>query len=390
MQNKIKIPQLEICPELEHLTIEEIERLQDEYLEGSIKVKDLMEKYDLSGFTYNALRGKLPPKIDRSMACPECNTYGVAAIQGRYTSLGKTHCPVCNKKLVCDFRPSFSRISNFVNIPRSLSNITPTIEPSFWDNEFEFEFKETYLTYDEFIDLNVEQRVFLASIIRTCLSEDMQVIKGEEISSFKICPTYQYFEEIVNSLVSKKVIPTDKLNSLRIYIHESLSEIMFLPFDNRGVDSLALLELWKKIAYHEVVEYYTYKLLDINLPVNIGDKAELTINTLLEKLSVSQIFNLIYWSVKDACEFIVAGRGTKKHAANTVLYNCLKKSERWLQSDYPIKTYNRPKLHCPQSEMSAYFFDSVLGIGDQGFYDTPSIELIEQRFSISLDDNVEN
>lgn len=88
--------------------------------------------------------------------------------------------------------------------------------------------------------------------------------------------------------------------------------------------------------------------------------------------SVSQIYGIIWCAVADASKLYLEKGISKKHAANSVIGACERYAERAKINGWDLTQYNRIK-DLPQSELSLFYFNRVLGIGEMGFRVPPTV-----------------
>lgn len=368
---EIQQPNINIHPDIAHLGNDQIDEMRNDYLNGEIKVKEIMAKYELSGFHPSVFYKRIPPKVDKTMACPVCNVFAIRLFQGKAVPLGDPFCPDCGQSLISEINPE--KRARELRVIKKESRVI-----EYCDTVIEVPLLNAKLTREIFSQLSFEQKVFLGTAIALCVGEDMTILEGEEIIHKKICPTLQYFRYLTDSLVTSGLLPSNDLWRTRIFVDSDLTKELMLPNDQFGANYDEQFELWKTMAYHEVAECYFNKLEGIINRNTIGKKGVLTIKSLINELSVAQIFYLLYKSHKNVCVFIVNKNVTKPHAANTLLYNCLKTKDRFKQNGWDIFAYNRYQNFCSQSEMSSYLFDKILRIGDKGFTHRPCLEIIKE------------
>lgn len=375
---QIKDPSIELHPDISHLTHEQIDDMRNDYQNGEIKVKDIMAKYEISGFHPSIFYKRIPPKVDRDMACPVCNVYSIRLLQGKGHPFSTPFCPDCGQTLISEINPE--KRARELRVLRKESMLV-----GYYDIMTEVKFLKAKLTRELFNQLTFEQKVFLGAVVASCIGEDMAILEGEELNNKKVSPTGHYHNYMVDSLVISGVLPSNDLWRTRIHVDNELAKELMFPDDKFGANLDEQLELWKTMAYHEIADYYSFTMEGISLKTAIGQKGRLTIKALIDELSVAQIFFLIYTSSKDACEFIVKAKGSRPHAANTVLYNCLKKKDRFQQNGWNIRSFFRPVNYCPQSEMSSYLFDKILRIGDKGYTERPCLDIINKATDAAIE-----
>jgi hypothetical protein len=367
--DKIRKPSIEIDPCLAHLSDEELEQLQKDYIKGAESNKMLMQRYGIIGIHYNALRKKVPPLVDTTMGCPECNVWAVRNISSKGLEPDEPVCYECGQELICHFDPEL-RVRQ-LRIERN-----EVMLYNYMGREIEIPYLEAKLSTEKFMKLPLEHKVFLGAIIANCIGEDMQLIKGDDIARHKLCPTPDYYNDLLKSLVEMGVLPSVELWRTKITVDEHVSERVLDPDFWFPFDTDEHFELWKMMAYHEVVEYYNLRMSDIGLRTDFGKKGQSHIEGLLKELGVGQVFNLIYRSTRNVCEIIVKENVTRTHMANTVLYGCVNYWERCKANGWEIKPFFRSDKYYPQSDMSAFLYNMVLRVGDNGFNKHPYWELL--------------
>lgn len=132
------------------------------------------------------------------------------------------------------------------------------------------------------------------------------------------------------------------------------------------------LELWKKIALWECLEYLAYQMEKVRFTFHPGEKTISMFSKMLDDFSVSQIYCIIYKSVDKACREKQSRNLSTAHAANTVIYYCGCYADNIKLKGWGVGSYQRIK-DLPQCELSRYFFNSVIRIGDKGFENVPNL-----------------
>ena len=162
----------------------------------------------------------------------------------------------------------------------------------------------------------------------------------------------------------------EKERQLRDYQRQRIKEVYSRKREPVNFDDSALL-LWRKIAVGECLEYLNYQLHRVGFDFTPGEKTYKIFEILLNDFSVSQIYGIIWKAVADASKLYLERSITKKHAANSVIGGCERLGARAKVNGWNMTEYSRIK-DLPQSELSAFFFNRVLGIGDMGFKVPPT------------------
>lgn len=255
-----------IHPSLAHLLEDQIACLQDDFIKGELKNKEIIAKYQLIGISPNALTCRMPSYIDKSIACPECNVYSLRRLSGRGVPVGEPYCPSCGQSLLSKFDPE-RRIWDLRNLKQFVKMDSKSAK------QYRINYERVYISRNIFDGLTFSQKVFLGSWVSTCINEDLTTILGYDVLEKKICPTKEYFDDMINSLIIVGFLPSDEIWNLRIEIEPDLAKEILFPKVFQWADLEVQLKMWKDIAYQEILEFYDYKMKDINLGYIIGEKA---------------------------------------------------------------------------------------------------------------------
>jgi hypothetical protein len=269
--------------------------------------------------------------------------------------------------------------------------------------------KESYSSEPNIIEItniSLEEAVYLLSFCRLCADEDFATAKSLGSMSFheRLSPDSNLDYEILRQLYRKNIIRVSSESPINAFSGDEadtfyLDKVFWLlpVSENSGKpkDLFIKLEeifksgnlpahwlderlnLWRKIALHECLEYLTKSLEEHSLNLNPGEKTIFVVNSLLEDYSVGQIYNLIWRAVRDAAAFMVRKGTSKQHAANTVVGAMQRYGE-------TARIYT-----CPQTMISQVFFDLVLKIGESGFYRVPQIHDMSDDSIIDESDEIQ-
>lgn len=130
------------------------------------------------------------------------------------------------------------------------------------------------------------------------------------------------------------------------------------------------VNLWRKIAVAECIEYLDYQLRKVGFEFTPGDKTYKTFEILLDDFSVSQIYGIIWKAVADSSKLYLERGITRKHAANSVIGACERYAERAKMNGWTLVEYNRIR-DLPQSALSSLIEYSVSEIWDSRFLQQP-------------------
>lgn len=374
--------------DLKHLSDAEVETLVQRYYAGEA-VSKLIKEYKLSVRTAELYK-LFPPEICEDEVCEYCEEF---LVRDRLSKTASTwmrnnsdmYCPVCGH------RPFAHRCRCDNCISEELAM-----------REFqERQIKNVYSRKREpvdFADLSFEQKVYLGALCRALCKENLFEIKSYSGSNRVLAPTNELCSQLYKSLSHDEIIavsPTSPLEAFvvddedfpdRYYIYkvtyylnlifppnkqDLFTEILDPSYYSAEYEDEAL-DLWRKIAVSECLEYLDYQLRKIGFDFVPGDKTYKMFEILLNDFSVSQIYGIIWKAVADASKLYLESNISKKHAANSVIGACERYAERAKMNGWTLTEYSRIR-DLPQSELSSFFFNRVLGIGDMGFKIPPTI-----------------
>jgi hypothetical protein len=149
------------------------------------------------------------------------------------------------------------------------------------------------------------------------------------------------------------------------------------------------LDLWKKVALHECLEYLDICMEEHHFSFSPGQKTIQIIENGLETFSAAQMWNFIWSAVKNAAAYYQREYRniSKKQAANSVVGNIQKNFSRAIADGWQVKGYRRYESTMPRSFVSQVLYDVVLKVGEDGFNEKPSREAIE--LYMELDENLD-
>lgn len=264
--------------------------------------------------------------------------------------------------------------------------------------------EETFITKMENIhledELTLEDRLYLAVILRATLSEDMKSIQPNLKNIQRISPSEDFTIEILKTLIARDILVVDGLTSdlgafeiedekISYNILGVNYELNILPndfeedFNKAGLIKRLMYpdetlftkefcyEMWKRIALEESKQYLLYQMNKVGYSFSPGEKTNKVFEFLVENFSVSQIYNIIYRAIANSTARYQAGEISKIHAQNSVITSCEKQGERAVAEGWNLKCYGRIK-DLPESIISEVLFTSIMKISYLGFSEKPT------------------
>ena len=391
--------EIEIHEKLRHLTMLQIESLMNKYYNG-VKASDIIKEYNIDT-TSSKLYTLFPPIICEDIICPVCNEpmYKERDSKSSYSwNKKKPFCAICGHtdEIICKCNYCIAEREKVrkLNEERKVRILQEKRE----------KIKKVYdlnIVPVNYSELNFREKVFLGALLRTSLSEDMEVILPLNDAERELAPTIGYIKEILSYLIGRGVISVDSNSSIDAFLDSNeekdiefpnvyyitmvkyrinivgdeeikniLSKIIN-PKSFSDADKEDALNIWKEIALEECIEYFEYQMKSVRFDFNIGEKTIAIFKDLLENFSVSQIYGIIYKSVAHATKYYQESSVSKKQAANSVIGGCQRYAERAMINNWELAKYSRIK-ELPQSMISEFFFDRVIGVGSLGFNMPPS------------------
>ena len=391
--------EIEIHEKLRHLTMLQIESLMNKYYNG-VKASDIIKEYNIDT-TSSKLYTLFPPIICEDIICPVCNEpmYKERDSKSSYSwNKKKPFCAICGHtdEIICKCNYCIAEREKVrkLNEERKVRILQEKRE----------KIKKVYdlnIVPVNYSELNFREKVFLGALLRTSLSEDMEVILPLNDAERELAPTIGYIKEILSYLIGRGVISVDSNSSIDAFLDSNeekdiefpnvyyitmvkyrinivgdeeikniLSKIIN-PKSFSDADKEDALNIWKEIELEECIEYFEYQMKSVRFDFNIGEKTIAIFKDLLENFSVSQIYGIIYKSVANATKYYQESSVSKKQAANSVIGGCQRYAERAMINNWELAKYSRIK-ELPQSMISEFFFDRVIGVGSLGFNMPPS------------------
>lgn len=382
-------------PLLKHLNFDQVVQLINRYYEGE-KNSLLVSEYHLDIPISKLV--SIFPLIKTNIECEHCHIAMVTKLKSKtsYEKLSRqdVHCKECghlwNRKCSCK-----SCIEKEI-LEKSLQDQKEKLI-----NEEKRDFLEE-LQHKVKIDensLDLDSRLYLAIVLRECLSEDGSSIEDLYLKVKNITPYEEYTDQVLNHLIENDLIVPSldndlknfvKTNYMEYYIYHVKYRLNITPLDGNFSKMIHRLmypkseffiqnkaycyDLWKKISFYECMQYLMFKMQSVKYDFNPGLKTKTVFENLVCHFSVGQIYSIIYRAIANSTEQYQSGKITKIHAQNMVIASCEAQGERALANNWELTNYSRIK-ELPQSQISKLLFDSILGISYLGFNEKPTMSL---------------
>lgn len=194
-----------------------------------------------------------------------------------------------------------------------------------------------------------------ASVIAPSAESDLSAFKFEDENE---CPSF--FLNKVKWLLLPTLTSTEKINYLSDLDSKlkSLKEAEKFESENRS--------LWHEIVKSEAIEYYEYKLSEVNVQLDkVGDKTNMIFEDLVDRFSLAQIYHIIFVTVRNTHHWTTQNR-IPRYQAKNAYSGALERNANKYEAEGWLKEFRRD-FYCPQSTVSAIFFDYYLELGDSYF-----------------------
>lgn len=380
---------------LSHLTSEQLHNVMERYYNNE-SINSILNDYNIKCAPYHLYK-YFPPLFMDNYSCEYCNT----SLAMKRLSKSNTNKNRFESELFCIECNHSPYLENCICNKCKLSKVKLEHEKKLKQEDLKKKRKEEILkvyslnSYKQldYSDLTFKEKVYLGSVVRELLAEDLSVILPFCTAGRKIAPTDSLLSNMFKTLYDNNIIAvhpvysdldafvkddetlSERFYKYKVYYHLNLiippnkvtfiQQIISPDIYNKDLEEEAY-KLWKVIATEECIEYLIHQINSVGFEFNAGDKTYATFNELLNSFSVSQIFGIIWKTVADASKLYLEKNISKKQAANSIIGACQRYGERAILNNWKLYEYQRIK-DLPQSIVSEYFFNSVLKVGDIGF-----------------------
>lgn len=301
---------------IEDLSTDELEQLLEDYDEGIVRISDLIDKYGLE-YTPSRLSTFLP-EIVCDEECEYCGK-GSRMVIPRSRTTARKKCNICGHQISlkrniircnCDncCKKSQDRIEQHIkNVHDYLENIERP------NTSFEsLEFLERAFLLETFEKSGDRQlKCLIGSKLAT---EDYNLLKDRNLISLDVSSPVEAFKENLSYYI----------HSVNYYINVKDFSVYYDQYYN---DVNVFTDLTAKEKYTALKMLIKYDLLikfrqlmnERGLDVNFTETGSVALNVLIEKISYSQILNIMYKVAVFYLDKTKTGKIYKKNAANGAL-----------------------------------------------------------------------
>lgn len=380
---------------LDHLSQQEIKELQEQYY-LNIRPSSLIEKYRIDVSATNLYKC-FPPSSSKEK-CPYCK-FPLGYLPTSKNSMG-TGGQVC---LLCDhlFDNEKCDCSGCKESKRQTNRIKELTE-RFKDEAISGYINKTKKQPVETSELTLRDRLYLAALVKNCLTNDLKVLKPfSKCPHIRLAPTTKYAQKIYTHLITRGIIcPSDRSHNAFALENDTLEYDLFEIYyelnishdDTRWSTLIKTLlapsilqaqeiedgyELWTEIVLHESIEYLRVQLEKCGLIyqslVIINDKTLLELSTVTEKFSTTQMFKIIWAVANSAAAY--KQKYKKNLSVESIMDNLIKYANKAIDGQWEMEGYARA-YNSPQTTISSILFNQVLAIKEKGFLTKASIDYL--------------
>lgn len=395
---------MKVHEKLAHLSPKEIIELMDGYYHQGVRVKSLIEFYRVDCRPKDL--HKFFPPMELEECCPVCGTHFLKKRDSRTdienkgnhfrkSNISKPYCPNCGhvddeicKCAACEEKRNLATIKKEERLEKMA-------------NEIKAEFEKSYTGKVKIDDLNIRDRVYLASLLRYALSGDASVINslGEcENPCSRLAMGYMD-EEIVDYLLKRNVIIIDT-KSLTYALRKDEDSDRYMRYklnveiDDDATDALqdlmspnidfsdeeSILEgykIWKDVAMNDCITFLVDEMKKRNVEFHPVKKTKMMIGSLLDRFSIAQVQYMIDKCVEEA----FVGYHKKKFNED-VLFDVIFRKMSLMDSFVSFKEVELMEYknggEFSYTCLQGVLFYKVLKLGDKGLRCAPSVEIVRE------------
>jgi len=393
---------------LSHLSQDEIETLMKRYYSGE-KVKELIDEYDLD-ISASLLYKSFPKSKKEGELCDYCDiTLEYEAHSRSSWRSNLAMCPNCGH-----YNSEFCTCEKCQEIAAKKEEL---IKEKIASRYFIDKSNPRY--YNE---LSLEEKVFLGAYIRKFYDYEKDLIQSldndEDISIMntrretklmliqllnnnfiKVHPKSDFYN--LREIIKSGAVEIKTVGNICFYLNiifkdkecsdqeiiNRIREPNTLIEKSHGID--AIEKMWLEVAAKEVERYLLFEMGQINFNFSIGEKSKRVIRDILKYFSTAQAYNFVNYAIKNAAKYYQMKHITKRRAANSVITNMEKRSERAISNEWEIYSYGRFQK-IGQTECNWFFYNKILFTDKDGFHMIPNFDnlmkILEEKQNKMVDD----
>lgn len=224
----------------------------------------------------------------------------------------------------------------------------------------------------------VERKIFIAAWLETKhilpKRNESTTILGRDLMAKKLCPEYEMFSLLIAGILGVESLSSDEIYSTSFkFDAKTIHYIQSNAFIEEIRDHKdELLEVWYTIAAYETFEYFKHLLSKLGIELAPNSLAKARLFKLLESYSVAQLWSIAYKAYQKGCEVQMTQGVRDTDSGEAFITIFLEKGQLYEEKGWSITPFKRWGYPCRQSKYSEYFFNEILGIGNDGFTTSPN------------------
>lgn len=393
----------QIDPRLSHLNAEQIEELITQYYAGE-DISSLIQEFQVECLPQK-LHKLLPPQILHHVVCPHCHTAMVFQRPARTSNRFSRKKVLC---LNCGHIGEGSCNCQGCALERERLLERERQEKQSWVTEFCRKMQPAPPAIESVEELTLRQAVALLALTRACMYLQLPEVEGFDPNEVHLnplkhatvpfAPGMELGIRLIQELVSCRLMYVSEFSDPSAFVlnQDNFEGVQFesAVWKVRGNDPQKLIydiaryaangelwpprwrdeveSLWLDIAFAEAKEYFLYQAKQRELPDVSGKSLDAMLKNLLQDYSVSQCYRVIYAGAREAADFLVRTKCTRKHAGNYMIGACQRWADHARAEHWDVAKYKRNYV-LPRTMIDYVFFDTFLKVGDMGFKDNPKI-----------------
>ena len=375
---------------LAHLTPEQVDDLITRYYEDE-KLASLIEAFNIDAKPAGLVH-LFPPLVHEDLPCPYCPDKNLISKRPARTSVPRypesPHCPGCRHRHTewCPCKPC--RAKTDAARRESEKKKRQLIEA-------------TYIRAHDFLppeDLTLQDAVFLMAIARQAATDDLAYLKPYNEYAGTLAPLPDCQHDIITHLYDRGLIAISPGSEVDAFdFNETLTEIKrhtpawvlwaFLPSldveEKRGyLNRLRTLvsggdwpdgwsedvpAVWHYIVKNECLQQFVYLVAKRDdKPQSIDPKIHALFDRLLADFPPSQVFYLTWSTSDDLSKKHIPYRNRKTMSLKAIE----RKADKAKAGGRALPHFERDR-RCPQTDVSATFFNDFLNLGNAAFEAVP-------------------
>ncbi len=221
-------------------------------------------------------------------------------------------------------------------------------------------FWEVRISYDFYLKLDIETKMFLGSILSAGIFDTPFAIQGAALTScYKLAPRTEDISDFMTKMGLEQFSPFD----LVIQLNSKIPNDSFMQIDNHSVSFDDQVELWMKIATREAAEVFYDSLSSKHLLITQKGAVLPILASLLCKYSLGQVVNIIWQAINDVCESYLNQEGNSAELVpDLIIFKCKDIGTYKLNDTESVECFPRPE-NLLLSNYAKYVYENVLNIG---------------------------